>query len=97
MTPVTDATFDVAAVREVIRNAGFEPSAITVSAIGRVIAVRDGHALELAGASLMPLASGERTDALVAEAMGATVTVTGQSTARPDGRDMLHVETFEVR
>ena len=95
--PVPNTSFDLAAVRDVIRNAGYEPGRTAVTAVGRVAAGPDSPVLELAAQSVIALAPGRRTDAVVAEVMGHTVKVTGHVAADPGpGDTVLHIDTFEV-
>ena len=83
--PVSNTSFDVAAVRDVVRNAGFEPTRIALTAVGRVAAGPDSPVLELAAKSVIALAPGSGTDAVVAEGMGQTVKVTGHAAAGAGG------------
>lgn len=97
VTPVPNGSLDLAAVREVVRNAGFEPSGMTLRAIGRVTIVRNATTLALAGESAIILAPGDGDDALVTEAVGQVIRVAGQvAVSSGDDTLVLHVETFDI-
>ena len=77
-------TVDTADVRQVIRNAGFMPTAIVVIALGHVVEVGGSPALALGGDDRLLLAPGAQTDAL-------------RAAAASDGdSDVLTVTDFEI-
>ena len=90
---------DLAAVRDTVRNAGFLPDAVAVVAVGHLTDVDGTAALALAPDFVLPLATGEPTEALATEAGGRLVRVRGhwhwQDPA--DGPGVLQVESFEIR
>lgn len=91
-----DGSLDLGAIRDVVRNAGFDPTAMTVSVVGRV-SRGDPPTVTLEGEHAMPLAPDDQTDALVAQAAGQLVRITGR--AEPQTADaggyVLHVAAFE--
>ena len=86
---------DLAAVRNTVRNAGFIPDGIRVTAVGHLTAVNGAPALALSPDSALPLAAGG-TAALETEAGDGLVQVTGHWNDPPDGTGRLRVESFEV-
>ncbi len=86
---------DPAAVRDTVRNAGFVPDRMAVTAIGHVIVMNGTPALALSSDFALPLVE---TDGLTAtEAGDQLVQVTGHWNAPADGVGRLQVESFEVR
>ncbi len=88
---------DLAAVRNTVRNAGFIPDRLAVTAIGRVTRVNGGPALALAPDFALPLADGDAAATLATEAGDRLLRVIGYWEAPPNGADRLLVESFEVR
>ena len=87
---------DLAAVRDTVRNAGFFPGGMAVTAIGRVIDVDGAPALALSPEFALPLAAADGLADLAAEAGGRPVRVTGQWLAPQDGAARLQVESLEI-
>ena len=90
---------DLAAVRNTVRNAGFIPDGVAVTAVGRLIRANGALALALALSPdfALPLAA-NGTATLETEAGDGLVQVTGHWNAPPDGAGRLQVESFdEVR
>ena len=87
---------DLAAVRNTVRNAGFIPDGLAVTAIGHLTHANDAPALALSTDFAIPLAA-NGTAALETEAGDRLVRVTGNWNAPPDGPGRLQVESFEVR
>ena len=88
---------DLAAVRHTVRNAGFIPDRLAVTAIGRVTRVNGGPALALAPDFALPLAAEDGAVALATAAGDRLLLVTGYWEAPPNGAGRLLVESFEVR
>ena len=86
---------DLAAVWDTVRNAGFIPDGIRVTAVGHLTDVNGAPALALSPDFTLPLA-GEPTAALVSEGGNRLLTVSGHWNGRPDGAHRLRVESFEV-
>ena len=87
---------DLAAVRNTVRNAGFIPDGIRVTAVGHLTDVNGAPALALSPDFALPLAAGEPTAALVNEGGERLLTVNGHWSGRPDGAHRLQVKSFEV-
>lgn len=96
LTSVPAGSLDLEAIRDVIRNAGFLPTGVRLTAVGRVTEVNDAPALALSGDVVIMLATGERSRALVAEAGGRVARVTGEASASEGGSDVLRVDAFEI-
>ena len=88
---------DLAAVWDTVRNAGFIPDGVAVTAIGRVTEVDGAPALALAPDFALPLVEGDGLTALATEAGDQQVRVTGHWSVEPEGAGRLQVESFEVR
>ena len=97
LVPELGENLDLSEVRDVIRNAGFQPGATWVAVVGRVAHVAGARVLTLSGDDMMLLAAGVQSDKLVAAALDRVVRVTGQ-VLEPEGGnvDVLHVEVFEL-
>ena len=88
---------DLAAGWDTVRNAGFIPDRLAVTAVGHVTDVDGAPALALSPDFALPLAA---ADGLTAPATGTgarLVEVTGHWRAPPDGAGRLQVESSEVR
>ena len=88
---------DLAAVWETVRNAGFIPDRMAVTAVGHVTDVNGAPALALSPDFALPLVEADGFTALATEAGDQLVKVTGHWNAPPDGAGRLQVESFEVR
>ena len=89
-------SLDLDAVREVVLNAGFLPTGLVLSAVGRVTELNDAPALVLSDGVVLVLAAGEQTDAVVAAAKGRIVRVTGHMRFLSAAVAPLRVDTFEM-
>ena len=87
---------DLAAVWDTVRNAGFIPDGVAVTAIGHVTEVDGAPALALAPDFALPLVEADGLTAL-AEAGDQRVKVFGHWSVDPEGAGRLRVESFEVR
>ena len=87
---------DLATVRDTVRNAGFIPDGMRVTAVGHITDVNGAPALALSPDFALPLAAGEPTAALVSEGGDRLLTVSGHWNGQPDGARRLQVESFEV-
>ena len=88
---------DLAAVWDTVRNAGFIPDRVAVTAVGHVTDANGAPALALSPDFALPLAEAHGFTALATEAGDQLVKVTGHWNAPPDGAGQLQVESFEVR
>ena len=87
---------DLAAVRNTVRNAGFIPDGLAVTAAGHLTHANGAPALALSTDFAIPLAA-NGTAALETAAGDRLVRVTGNWHTPPDGAGRLQVESFEVR
>ena len=88
---------DLAAVWDTVRNAGFIPDRLAVTAIGRVTDMNGTPALALSPDVALPLVEGDGFTVPATAAGDGLVKVTGHWNASPDGAGRLQVESFEVR
>ena len=88
---------DPAAVWDTVRNAGFIPDRMAVTAIGHVTDRNGTPALALSPDFALPLVDMDGLTATVTEAGDQLVKVTGHWNTSPDGAGRLQVESFEVR
>ena len=88
---------DLAEVRDTVRNAGFIPDGLAVTAVGHVTRVDGGPALALSPDFALPLAATGGAEALATEAGGRLWKVTGHWRDPRDGPGRLEVESFETR
>ena len=88
---------DLAAVWDTVRNAGFIPDRLAVTAVGHVTDVDGTPALALSPDFALPVAEADGFTALAAEAGDQLVKVAGHWNRQPDGAGRLQVDSFEVR
>ncbi len=87
---------DLHAVWDTVRNAGFLPDRLAVTALGHVAAVNDTPVLALSPDYVLPLAEAGGLTDLATEAGDELLHVTGHWTGPPDGAGQLVVESFEL-
>ena len=88
---------DLAAVSDTVRNVGFVPDGVAVTAIGHVTNVNGMPALALSPDYSLPLVTADGLTAPATEAGDRLVRVTGRWIAPRDGAARLQVESLEVR
>ena len=88
---------DLAAVWDTVRNAGFLPDALVITAVGHVTEVNGAPVLALSPDFALPLVGEDGLTALATEAGDHLVQVTGRWNAPPDGAGRLRVESIEFR
>ncbi len=88
---------DPAAVWDTVRNAGFIPDRMAVTAIGHIIDGNGTPALALSPDFVLPLVEMDGLTATASEAGDQLVKVTGHWNASPNGAGRLQVESFEIR
>ena len=88
---------DLAAVWDTVRNAGFIPDRLAVTAVGHVTDVNGAPALALSPDFALPLAEADGFTAPATDAGDRLMKVTGHWRAPPDGTGRLQIESFEVR
>ena len=87
---------ELAAVHDTVRNAGFIPDRVTVTAVGRLIRADGTPALALAPDFALPLVPADRAAVLMADAGGQLAQVSGHWDAAPDSPWRLRIDSFEV-
>jgi len=86
ITPAAGTSVDLAEVERAVREGGFTPRALVVTARGRVTELHGAPALELADGAMLLLAEGGETKALLQSAKGSVVRVEGRaSREQPQG------------
>ncbi len=95
--PKPGTSLDLAAVEQAVRDGGFTPSSLTLTARGRLTERRGTPALELSNGIVLLLAEGGQTDALRESGNGSVVRVEGQAVQeQADGRPYtLRVSSFQ--
>ncbi len=86
---------DLAAVWDTVRNAGFIPDGVAVTAVGHLTRVNGALALALSPDFALELAATDRAETLATEADDRLLKVSGHWNAPPDGDGRLQVESFE--
>ena len=87
---------ELAAVHDTVRNAGFVPDRVVVTAVGRLTLADGAPALALSPDFAVPLVPADRAAALMAEAGDQLALVSGHWDAAPDSPWRLRVDSFEV-
>lgn len=87
---------ELAAVHDTVRNAGFVPDRVVVTAVGHLTLADGAPALALSPDFAVPLVPADRAAALTAEAGDQLAQVSGHWDAAPDSPGRLRVEWFEV-
>ena len=88
---------DLDAVWDTVRNVGFTPDGVSVTAVGRVTDLNGAPALALSPDFALPLVAADGLTALATGSGVQLVRVTGRWIATPDGAPRLQVESLEVR
>ena len=88
---------DLAAVRDTVRNVGFVPDGVVVTAIGHITDTNGAPALALSPDFALPLVAGDDVTARATAAGEQLVRVTGRWITPQDGAARLQIESFEVR
>ena len=98
--PDPGTTLDLAAVEEAVRDGGFTPSELTLTARGHLSELHGAPALELSDGSVLLLAEGGRAEELFALTSGSAVEVEGQAVLEGDDHAAhpytLTVNSFDV-
>ena len=97
LNPKPGTSLDLAAVEEAVRDGGFTPRSLTLTARGRLNERQGTPALELSNGIILLLAEGGQTDALQESGNGSVVRVEGQAVQeQADGRPYtLTVSAFQ--
>ena len=88
---------DLAAVRDTVRNVGFVPDGVVVTAVGHLTDVDGAPALALPPPCVLPLAVEMPAAALTNEAAGRLLEVSGRWHEPSHGPGRLQVESFAAR
>lgn len=95
--PKPGTSLDLAAVEQAVRDGGFTPGGLTLTARGRLTERQGAPALELSHGIVLLLADGGQTDALRESGNGSVVRVEGQAVhEQADGRPYtLRISSFQ--
>ncbi len=101
VTPKSGTSLDLDELEQAVRDGGFTPREVSVTARGRLTELNGAAALELSDGILLLLAGGGQTNALLKSPSGSVVRVEGQAVQeQPDGHAghpyTLTVRSFEV-
>ena len=97
VTPKVGTSLDLDALEQAVRDGGFTPNLLTVTARGRVTDVHGAAALELSDGVVLLLATGGQTDALLELPGGSVVRVEGQVAREQSDGHAGHPYTLTVR
>ncbi len=98
VTPESGTSLDLDELEQAVRDGGFTPREVSVTARGRLTELNGAAALELSDGILLLLAEGGQTDALQKSPSGSVVRVEGQAVQeQPDGHAGGHPYTLTVR
>ena len=93
LTPKSGTSLDLAALEHAVRDGGFTPNGLTLTARGRLTEHQGTPALELSNGIVLLLAIDGQTDALQKSADGSVVSVKGQAEGQA-GTYTLSVSSF---
>ena len=96
LTPEPGTSLDLAAVEQAVRDGGFTPRDMTLTARGRLSERQGAPTLELADGTVLLLAEGGRADELLTLTNGSTVQVEGQAVVEQADDHAAHVYTLTV-
>ncbi len=101
VTPESGTSLELDELEQAVRDGGFTPREVSVTARGRLTELNGAAALELSNGILLLLAEGSQTNALLRSPTGSVVRVEGQAAPeQPDGHAghpyTLTVRSFEV-
>jgi hypothetical protein len=92
------AKLDLREVRDVIRNSGFVPSSLHLSVVGLVVRLNDGIGITLSeDAVVMVAAVDAKRSALLSQALGHMVAVSGTLPLEAGDEDILHLSGVEIQ
>ena len=96
LDPKRGTSLDLAAVEQAVRDGGFTPRGLTVTARGRLSELHGTPALELSNDTVLLLAEGGQADALFTLAAGSVVRVEGQAAKEQTNGHAGHPYTLTV-
>ena len=96
LTPEPGTSLDLADLEQAVRDGGFTPSGLTLTARGRLSQRHGTPALELSDGSVLLLAAGGRTDELLRLTNGSAVQVEGHAVLEQASDHTAHPYTLTV-
>ena len=97
VTPESGTSLELDALEQAVRDGGFTPRELSVTAQGRLTELNGAAALELSSVILLLLAEGGQTNALLRLPTGSVVRVEGQAALEQTGGHAGHPYTLTVR
>ncbi len=97
LNPQPGTSLDLAALEQAVRDGGFTPRALTLTARGRLSELHGTPALELSDGTVLLLAEGGRADDLLKLTNGSAVQVEGQAVLEQTPDHTAHPYTLTVR
>lgn len=97
VTPESGTSLDLDELEQAVRDGGFTPREVSVTARGRLTELNGAAALELSDGILLLLAEGGQTDALLKSPSGSVVRVEGQVAQEQPPAHAGHPYTLTVR
>ena len=97
VTPESGTSLELDALEQAVRDGGFTPRELSVTAQGRLTELNGAAALELSSGILLLLAEGGQTNALLRSPTGSVVRVEGQAALEQPGGHAGHPYTLTVR
>ena len=89
---------DLREVRDVIRNAGFVPSRVHLTVVGLVVRLNDGIGITLSeDAVVMVAVVDAKRSALLSQALGHMVAVSGTVPLEDGGEEILYLSEVEIQ
>ena len=97
VTPESGTSLELDELEQAVRDGGFTPREVSVTAQGRLTELNGAAALELSNGILLLLAEGDQTNALLKSPSGSVVRVEGQAAQEPSQGHAGHPYTLTVR
>ena len=97
VTPKPGTSLELDVLEQAVRDGGFTPREVSVTARGRLIELNGAAALELSDGILLLLAEGGQTNALLKSPSGSVVRVEGQAAHEQADGHAGHPYTLTVR
>ncbi len=97
VTPESGTSLELDELEQAVRDGGFTPREVSVTAQGRLTELNGAAALELSNGILLLLAEGGQTNALLRTPNGSVVRVEGQAAQEQPGGHAGHPYTLTVR
>ncbi len=97
VTPESGTSLELGELEQAVRDGGFTPREVLVTAQGRLTELNGAAALELSNGILLLLAEGSQTNALLRSPAGSVVRVEGQAALEQPRGHAGHPYTLTVR